>query len=165
MDETNRCLCNHGLPKSTWYETSIFTTWNRAKEAIRPTFNHSWMWPTVYSPLLPNPVTSIGHPWIFLSEIPAACKMLNGMRFIETPVSTKALLIGIWFMDAAKLRGLLWLEYPISISSLLKVISVDSYKRTLSSMTSTDKHSTPTLEAMLTKAFVAIFLSFVISSN
>ena len=68
-------------------------------------------------------------------------------------------------MDAAKLRGLLWLEYPISISSLLKVISVDSYKRTLSSMTSTDKHSTPTLEAMLTKASMAIFLSFVVSPN
>ena len=67
-----------------------------------PTFNHSWMWPAVYLPLPPNLVTSIGHPWIFLSEIPAACKVLNEMRFTEAPVSTKALLMGIWFMDAAK---------------------------------------------------------------
>ena len=59
----------------------------------------------------------------------------------------------------------MWSRYPTSISSLLKVISVDSYKRALSSITSADKHSTPALEAMLTKASVAIFISFVISPN
>ena len=41
----------------------------------------------------------------------------------------------------------------------------DSYKRALSSGISVDKHSTPAPEAMLTKASVAIFLSFVVSSS
>ena len=57
----------------------------------------------------------------------------------------------------------MWSGHPTSISSLLKVISLDSYKRALSSVTSADKHSIPALEAMLTKAFVAIFHSFVIN--
>ena len=41
----------------------------------------------------------------------------------------------------------------------------DSYKRVLSSGISADKHSTPAPEAMLTKASVTIFLSFVVSSS
>ena len=84
-----------------WYETSVFTTWKLAKETIGPTFNHNWMWPAVYSLLPPNPITSIGHPCIFLSEIPAACNMSSGMRFMEVTVSTKALLMGIWFMEGS----------------------------------------------------------------
>ena len=48
---------------------------------------------------------------------------------------------------------------------ITKVISVDSCKRALSSITFADKHSTLALEAILTKAFVAIFLSFVVSHN
>ena len=130
-----------------------------------PTFSHSWTWPTVYSPLPPNPVTSIRHPWIFLSEIPTACKVLNRMRFTKASVSTKALFMGIWFMEAAKNKGLLWSWYPTSMSSSLNVIFVDSYKRALSFGISTDKHSTPAPEAMLTRASVAILLSFIVSPN
>ena len=104
----------------------------------------------MYSPLLPNPVTSIGHPWIFLSEISAACKVLNGMRFTKALVSTKALR---------------WYGYPTSISSLLKVISVDSYKRALSFGISAVKHFTLALEAILTRASIAIFLSFAVSPS
>ena len=51
------------------------------------------------------------------------------------------------------------------MSSSLNVISVDSCKRALSSEISADKHSIPASEAMLTKASVAIFLSFVVSPN
>ena len=83
------------------YETSVFITWKLAKETIGPTFNHNWMWPAVYSLLHPNPITSIGHPCIFLSEIPVACNMSSGMRFTEVTVSTKALLMGIWFMEGS----------------------------------------------------------------
>ena len=85
-----------------WYETSIFTTWKLAKEAIGPTFNYNWMWPALYSLLPPNPITSIRHPYIFLFEILATCNVPNEMRFTEAPVSTKALLMGIWFMKAAR---------------------------------------------------------------
>ena len=59
----------------------------------------------------------------------------------------------------------MWSGHPTSISSLLKVISLDSYKRALSSVTSADKHSIPAPEAILTKAYVAIFHSFVIKPN
>ena len=45
------------------------------------------------------------------------------------------------------------------------MISVDSYKRALSSGISTIKHSTLAPEAMLTRASVAIFLSFAISPS
>ena len=48
------------------------------------------------------------------------------------------------------------------MSSSLNVISVDSCKRALSSGISADKHSIPASEAMLTRGFVAIFLSFVV---
>ena len=48
------------------------------------------------------------------------------------------------------------------MSSSLNVISVDSYKRALSFGVSADKHSTPATKAMLTRASVAIFLSFVV---
>ena len=51
------------------------------------------------------------------------------------------------------------------MSSSLNVISVDSCKKALSSGISADKHSTPALEVMLTKASVAIFLSFFVSSS
>ena len=68
-------------------------------------------------------------------------------------------------MDAARSRGLLWSRYPTSISLSLKVISVDSCKRALSSGISTAKHSTPTLELMLTNASVTIFLSFAVSPS
>ena len=51
------------------------------------------------------------------------------------------------------------------MSSSLNVIFVDSCKRALSSGISVDKHSTPALEVMLTRASVAIFLSFVVSPN
>ena len=51
------------------------------------------------------------------------------------------------------------------MSSSLNVISVDSCKRALSSGISADTHSTPTLKAMLTRASMAIFLSFVVSPN
>ena len=59
----------------------------------------------------------------------------------------------------------MWSGYPTSISSSLKVISVDSCKRALSSVISANKHSTPAPEAILTKAFVAIFLSFAVSPS
>ena len=49
----------------------------------------------LWYPLPPNLVTSIGNPYIFLSEIPTACNVLSGIRFMEAPVSTKALLMGI----------------------------------------------------------------------
>ena len=60
--------------------------------------------------------------------------------------------------------------------SSLKVISFVSYKRALSALISTDKHSTLAFEAMLTRAslapeamliraFVAILCSFAVSSN
>ena len=45
------------------------------------------------------------------------------------------------------------------------MISLGSCKRTLSSATSVDKHSILALEAMLTKAFMAIFRSFYVSPN
>ena len=80
----------------------VFTTWKRAKKAIGPTFNHNCIWPAVYSLLPLNPVTSIGHPWILLFGIPVACSILSGMRFIEALVSTTALLMEIWFMEATK---------------------------------------------------------------
>ena len=51
------------------------------------------------------------------------------------------------------------------MSLSLNVISVDSCKRALSSGVSADKHSTLAPEAMLTRAFVAIFLSYVMSPN
>ena len=51
------------------------------------------------------------------------------------------------------------------MSSSLNVISVDSCKRALSFGISADKHSTPAPEAMLTRASVAIFLSFVVSPS
>ena len=127
------------------------------------TFSHNWMWLAVYSPLPPNLVTSIGHPWIFLSKILAACRVLNGMRFTEAPVSTKVFFMGIWFMEAAKYKVLLWSGYPTSISSSLNVIYVDSCKRALSSRISADKYSTLAPEAMLTRASVAILLSFIVS--
>ena len=49
------------------------------------------------------------------------------------------------------------------MSSSLNMISVDSCKRTLSSRISADKYSTLAPEAMLTRASVAILLSFVVS--
>ena len=55
--------------------------------------------------------------------------------------------------------------YPTSISSSLKVISLYSCKRALSSVTSAIKHSIPTPEAMLTRAPVAILHSFTMSPN
>ena len=45
------------------------------------------------------------------------------------------------------------------------MISIDSYKRALSSGIFADKHSTPAPEVMLTRASVAIFLSFAVSPN
>ena len=45
------------------------------------------------------------------------------------------------------------------------MISVDSYKTALSSGISIVKHSTPVLEAMLTRASVVMFLSFAVSPN
>ena len=51
------------------------------------------------------------------------------------------------------------------MSSSLNVIFVDSYKRALSFGISTDKHSTLAPEAMLTRASIAILLSFVVSPN
>ena len=39
------------------------------------------MCPTIYSPLPPNPVTSMGHPCIFLSEIPADGLLLSLLGF------------------------------------------------------------------------------------
>ena len=51
------------------------------------------------------------------------------------------------------------------MSSSLNVIFVDSCKRALSSGIYADTHSTPTLKAMLTRASMAIFLSFVVSPN
>ena len=48
------------------------------------------------------------------------------------------------------------------MSSSLNVISVDSCKIALSFGISANKHSTPAPEAMLTRASVAIFLSFVV---
>ena len=148
-----------------WYETSISTTWKQAKEAIGPIFNHNWIWFAVYSPLPPNPIASIGHPCIFLFEIPTACNVPNRMRFTEVPISTKALLMGIWFMDAARYRALLWSKYPTSMFSSLNVISFTSCKRALSSVAFDVKHSIPAPKAMLTKAFVAILHSFTVSPN
>ena len=49
------------------------------------------------------------------------------------------------------------------MSSSLNVIFVDSYKRALSSRIFADEYSTPTPEAMLTRASVAYFLSIVVS--
>ena len=51
------------------------------------------------------------------------------------------------------------------MSLSLNVIFVDSCKRALSSGISANEHSTPVPEAMLTRASVAIFLSFVVSPN
>ena len=51
------------------------------------------------------------------------------------------------------------------MSSSLNMIFVDSCKRALSSGIFADKHSTPTPEVMLTRASVAIFLSFFVSSS
>ena len=51
------------------------------------------------------------------------------------------------------------------MSSSLNVIFVDSCKRTLSSRISANKHSTLAPETMLTRASVAIFLSFVVSPS
>ena len=51
------------------------------------------------------------------------------------------------------------------MSSSLKMILFVSYKKALSTLASADKHSTPALEAMLTKAFVAILCSFNVNSN
>ena len=58
---------------------------------------------------------------------------------------------------------MIWVPY--FISSLLNVIYVDSCRRALSSGIFTNRHSTPAPEVMLTKASVAIFLSFAVSPN
>ena len=54
-----------------------------------------------------------------------------------------------------KYRSLLWSKYPTSISSSLKMISFVSGRKALSVRASVVRHSTSTLEAMLTKASVA----------
>jgi len=51
------------------------------------------------------------------------------------------------------------------MSSLLKVILLVYCRKALSALVSTAKHSTPALEAMLTRAFVAILHSLAISSS
>ena len=109
----------------------------------------------MYLPFPLNPVTFMGYPWILFSNIPIAYSVLSGIRFIEVPVSTRDLLTGIWFMEAAKWRGLLWYEYPTSMSLLLKAISLVSCRKTLSIQAS----------AILTKASVSILRSFAVSSN
>ena len=58
---------------------------------------------------------------------------------------------------------MIWVSTSMSLS--LNVISVDSYKRALSSGIFADKHSTPASKGMLTRASVAIFLSFVVSPS
>ena len=51
------------------------------------------------------------------------------------------------------------------MSSSLKVISLVSCRKVLSALVSTARHSTPVLEAILTKAFVAILRSLALSSS
>lgn len=51
------------------------------------------------------------------------------------------------------------------MSSSLIVISLVSCKKTLLVRASAVRHSTPTLEAILTKAFMAIFRSIAVSFN
>ena len=57
----------------------------------------------------------------------------------------------------------MWSEYPSSISSSLKVISLVSRRKSLSALAFVARHSTLVLEAMLTKASVAILHSFTVS--
>ena len=59
----------------------------------------------------------------------------------------------------------MWSGYPTFISSSLKMISLDSCKRALSSVTSAVKHSIPTSKAMLTRTSVAILCFFAVSLN
>ena len=102
VDGTRRCLCNHGHLNNMWYETFVFNTWMQVREAIGPTFNQSYMYPTIYSPLPLNPFTSIGYAKILFSSFPIACNVLSGIRFIEALVSTRARLTEIWFIKATK---------------------------------------------------------------
>lgn len=138
--------------------------WNRANVAIRPTFCQSCMYPAMYSPFPPNPITSIGYPWILFSNIPVACNVLSGIRFTKAPVSTRALL---WEYDLWKLpsRGILWFKYPTSMSSSLKIISLLSCRKALLVRASAVRHSFPTPKTMHIKASVAILHLFVVSSN
>ena len=59
----------------------------------------------------------------------------------------------------------MWSDYPPSMSSSLRVISLMSCRKALSALVSTAKHSTPTLEVMLTQASVTILRSLVVSSS
>ena len=107
----------------------------------------------ILSPLLGNPVFS------FLKFLLLAiCPVEWGLR--KQPYRPRPFWwgFGLW-------RGLIWSEYPISMSSSLKMILFVSYKKALSTLASANKHSTPALEAMLTKAFVAILRSFNVNSN
>ena len=103
--------------------------WKWVRAAVGPTFNHRCLYPTVYSPVPLNPVTSMGNPKILFSGISATSEALTSIKFTNTLVSTKAFLMRIWFIVATKWGGLLWFRFLTSMSSSVKVILLVSSRK------------------------------------
>ena len=98
----------------------------------------------------------------------AAIKVLNGTKFNEEPVSTRALLTVTTLNWAEMYRGWRWSGYDTSMSSSVKVIAFVASKIDLVGCSSAARQLGPALPdfaAMAISASVAVLLASKLNPN